>query len=165
MPVVLTGDKELDRKLAALSAGAENKIMRPAVAAGLRVAARAMKAAVPANMKDARKAIGSRFGKGRAGTIIAKAGAGVGMKAAKIAKQVARQKEKRAGRPGVGIGARNIMWFILGTKWRKTASGKSTGAMAPQMNPIKAGFQSSESAVMAKIAESARAALERLARS
>lgn len=183
MGALVTGDKELDKKLAELIEGAEKKIMRPAVAGGLRVAAKAMKAAVPSNMKDAKKAIGSRFNKSkRTGEVMAKAGAAVGMKAAKIAKQAEKQGKQRGGRPGVGIGARNIMWFILGTKPRSTGStrvrsdktgktrkltGKpvhSTGTMPAQMNPIQEGFQRSEGAVMQKIIDLAKAGLERLAK-
>ncbi len=164
MPVVLTGDKEIDRILAGIQSKAVQQIMRPAISAGLRVATRAMKAAVPANMKDARKAIGSRFGKGRAGTIVAKAGAGVGMKAKRIAELAEKQKTERGDRPGVGIGARNIMWFILGTKSRETKAGSGRGSMPPQMDPIKEGFARSESSVMQKIIEVARAKLAGLAR-
>lgn len=165
MPAIITGDKALDKVLANLQAGAEKKVMKPAIAAGLRVAAKAMKAAVPANMKDAKKAIGSRFNKSRrTGEVMAKAGAGVGMKAAKIAKQVAKQSEKRAGRPGVGVGVRNIMWFILGTKSRQTESGKSTGSMPSQMNPVQEGFSRSVGAVMQKIIDVARTKLLGLAK-
>ncbi len=82
MSAFVTGDKEIDRVLAGIQSGAVQKIMRPAISAGLRVATKAMKAAVPANMKDAKKAIGSRFNKSqRNGELMAKAGAGVGMKA------------------------------------------------------------------------------------
>lgn len=163
---LVTGDKAIDKILASMEAGAVKKVMRPAISAGLRAAAKAMKAAVPANMKDAKKAIGSRFGKSqRTGTVMAKAGAAVGMKAKRIAAQAEKQKAKRGNRPGVGIGARNIMWFILGTKNRtQKKSGRSTGSMPPQMNPIQDGFQRSEASVMQKIIDVARQKLAGLAR-
>ncbi len=165
MPALLTGDVALDRKLKNMEAGAVKKVMKPAISAGLRVAAKAMKAAVPANMKDAKKAIGSRFGKSkRNGEVMAKAGAAVGIKAAKIGKDIEKQKAKRSGRPGVGVGARNIMWFILGTQSRRTESGHSTGSMSPQMNPVKEGFQASEASVMSKIIDVARTKLAALAK-
>jgi hypothetical protein len=163
----VTGDKAIDRVLEAMQAGAVKKIMRPAIAAGLRVSAKAMKAAVPANMKDAKKAIGSRFNKSkRTGELMAKAGAGVGSIGKKKNREKAEEKQKlkRGGRPGVGIGVRNIMWFILGTKGRRTESGKSTGSMPPQMDPVRQGFESSQASVMQKIVDVARTKLLGLAK-
>lgn len=171
MTAFLTGDKELDKLLTDMQVGAVKKIMRPAIAAGLRVSAKAMKAAVPANMKSAKKAIGSRFNKSkRTGEVMAKAGAGVGMKAAKINKMDAKNAERRKGHSGVGISARNIMWFILGTAERFTGSKRvrskgapkgarkstgnpvhRTGRMPSQMNPVQEGFQRSETEAMNKI--------------
>lgn len=183
MAAFVTGDRALDRKLAELSAGAVKKVMKPAIAAGLRVSAKAMKAAVPGNMKSAKKAIGSRFNKSpRNGTVMAKAGAGVGMKIAKIRKMDKKNSERRGNNPGVGISARNIMWFILGTAQRFTGSKRvrsdktgntrkatggavhSTGRMPSQMNPIQEGFQRSESATMQKIVDTAKTKLAGLAK-
>ncbi len=183
MGAIVTGDRELDKKLATMSDKAQKKVLKPAIAAGLRVEAKAMKAAIPANMKDAKKAIGSRFNKSkRNGEEMAKVGAGVGIKSAKIRKDAAKQKTRRTGRPGVGIGARNIQWFILGTAERSTGStrirsksgaGKrkltgnpvhSTGRMPPQMSPVKEGFRQSESAALEKIIDVAKSKIAALAR-
>lgn len=184
MGALVTGDRAIDKKLAALADQQKliKKIVRPAIAAGLRVAAKAMKAAVPANMKDAKKSIGSRFGKSqRTGTVMAKAGAAVGMKKAQRARINARVASKREGHPGVGIGPSNVMWFILGTEERETGSKRvrskgvapgtrtptgsavhSTGRMPSQMNPIKQGFLSSQTAVMEKIMDVSRKKLAEL---
>jgi len=168
--VTITGDRTLDRKLKSIANKTAKKAMRAGVRAGLGVIVKAIKSEVPANMKDAKRAIGSRFGKNKtSGVVEAKAGAGVGIKFKKIRKQDSKQKEKRKGRPGVGVGARNIQWFILGTAARETGSKRvrtkgsterektgnpvhSTGTMEAQMPDIvKAGTAKSESAAVEKI--------------
>lgn len=118
-PRILTGVKELDETLAKLKIGAANKIARPAVRKGGTVLLKKMKAGVPPNMKDAKRALGmvvdSKGGVSRKDPR-AKVGVAVG-KASK-----ALPRGKRAGRPGVGIGGRNLHWWILGTDERTTGS-------------------------------------------
>lgn len=135
---IITGVEDLDKKLEALKAGAANKIARPALTKAARFLLKKVKTSVPPQYKDAKKALGmavnAKGGKSR-NEQQAKVGAGVGIKAAKLAKLSGQQKEKRGGSEsrGVGIGAANLHWFILGTGSRKHDSGKSTGQMPPVM--------------------------------
>jgi hypothetical protein len=125
MPAV-SGVAELDKLFRELSKGVANKIARPGLVKAGRVAAKKVKASIPSRFKTIRKAIRSRsvktkFNGGVAGV---KVGAGV-----------ARKKEQdkgRSGKKGVGIGARNVHWWFVGTGERKTKSGKSTGLMPKQ---------------------------------
>jgi len=122
----VTGVPELDRVFRELSKGMANKIARPGLVKAGRVAAKKVKASIPSRYKGIRKAIKSRsvktkFNGGVAGV---KVGAGV-----------ARKKESdkdRSGKKGVGIGARNVHWWFVGTGERKTKSGKRTGRMPKQ---------------------------------
>lgn len=137
----LTGDKALDRKLAALGPKTSTKAVTAGVNAGLRAVGKAMRSAVNAadaspNLKrEARKTIGSKFSKAKRGEVkgrkVAKVGFGVGRTKAKIARsQTARGKRMRAGKTkgrGVGVSAQNIHWFVLGTKERTSKSGKAFG--------------------------------------
>lgn len=123
--IIVTGDKELDRLLSSLPEKVQKKIARKALNAGLSIEVKAMRGAVPANMNDMKKAIGKSIKKSKkTGVVEAKAGAAVGIKKAKMEAMENKQKGLRAGRPGVGIGARNIHWFILGTEERTTGSRK-----------------------------------------
>ncbi|MSR60295.1 MAG: hypothetical protein EXS05_22085 [Planctomycetaceae bacterium] len=168
MSATVTGLPELDRKLKDLADKTVNKAMRAGFGAGLRVIVKGIKSEVPAQYKDAKRAIGGRIDKkggANRDEVRARAGVGVGMKKEKIDKASAKQKGKRAKRKGVGIGARNLHWFILGTAERSTGSkrtgshkagavsqrkltGKpvhSTGRMPPELAGItKGGFRKSE---------------------
>jgi hypothetical protein len=122
----VSGVAELDKLFRELSKGVANKIARPGLVKAGRVAAKKVKASIPSRFKTIRKAIRSRsvktkFNGGVAGV---KVGAGV-----------ARKKESdksRSGKKGVGIGARNVHWWFVGTGERKTKSGKRTGLMPKQ---------------------------------
>ena len=126
---LLTGIAELDKKLEGLKIGAANKIARPALTKAARFLLKKMKADVPADKKDVKRALGMRVdakgGKSK-DQQRAKVGAAVG----KALKSEARRSGKNAG--GVGIGGRNIHWFLLGTgpRW---AGSKSTGTMPAQL--------------------------------
>lgn len=121
MAIFLTGDKQLDKALAELKESAANKLLRPAVGKALRIIAKSIRQQVPAKYKDAKRAIGSKFGKAKKkGQVIAKAGSGVGIKFKKIAKQQEKRQFKKKKTGGVGISAANIHWFILGTTDRQT---------------------------------------------
>jgi len=117
----LTGYKELDKALGSLKESAANKLLRPAMGKALRTIAKSIRQQVPAKYKDAKRAIGSRFGKAKKkGQIVAKAGSGVGIKFKRIAKEQAKRATKKKKTGGVGISAQNIHWFILGTADRQT---------------------------------------------
>lgn len=167
---IILGEKELDAKLEHLKLSMANRIARKALGKGVRVALKAMKARVPAQYKEAKKALGAVVDrKGGAGRDQhrAKAGAAVG-KAAK-----AKPKERKKG-SGVGIGGANLHWFILGTKDRtrnkiggavKEGTSKSTGTMQPVMEDIvKGGFSSAAGEVQAVIRATVQAELEKEAK-
>lgn len=158
----VTGDVQIDRKLRELKQSAQNKIARPALTKAARLSAKAMKSEVPANLKDAKRAIGYKVKVKGTEEIVAKAGAGVGIKRSKLTKQLEKQKVRRAGHPGVGISAANIHWFLLGTEERVTKEGHKTGRMPPQMQAIKAGYQKSESQAIAAMKDMAKLKLAQI---
>jgi hypothetical protein len=185
MPTV-TGNEELDRVLRIIQNDFVAKAMKPAMSAGLRTGVKFMKAAVPAPFKDAKKALGWRFNKSkRNGELMAKAGAAVGMKTKQIKKTAGANFLGRVGRPGVGIGARNIMWWILGTAQRFTGSTRirskkviaatgasrmptggavhSTGSMPPQMDPVREGYRHGATSIIETIRNISASCLAKLA--
>lgn len=128
---LITGQEDLDKKLAALKIGAANKIARPALTKAARHLLKAAKAKVPPDLKNLKRALGMRVdakgGKSK-NQQRAKVGAGVGKSSKAEAKRSGRNKG------GVGIGGANIHWAILGTTERtQNSTGKSTGAMPPLM--------------------------------
>jgi hypothetical protein len=160
---LITGVEDLDAKLATLKLGAANKIARPALTKAARHLLKKVKAAVPPDKKEAKKAMGmvvdAKGGKSR-DLQRAKVGAAVG-KASKVA-----GNPRRAGRPGVGMDARNIHWFILGTAQRSTGTTRirsklglgqrkltggvvrNTGIMPPQMEDVVKGPARAEQGAM-----------------
>jgi hypothetical protein len=122
----VTGVAELDKVFRELSKGMANRIARPGLAKAGRLAVKKVKASIPSRYKTVRKAIKSRsvktkFNGGVAGV---KVGAGVARK---------RESDKdRSGKKGVGIGARNVHWWFVGTGQRRTRAGKRTGRMPKQ---------------------------------
>lgn len=127
---LITGLDDLDKKLETMKLGAANKIARPVLNVGARFLLKKMKAGVPPDKKEIKRALGMRVdakgGKSR-NQQRAKVGAGVG----KSSKVEAQRSGRNTG--GVGIGGANIHWALLGTKKRETAAGKSTGSMPPQL--------------------------------
>ena len=158
----VTGDIRIDRNLATLKQSAQNKIARPALTKACRVSVKAMKGEVPARLKDAKRAIGFKVNVKGAEQIVAKAGAGVGVKRKALTKFLAKQKTRRSGHGGVGISAADIHWFILGTEERATKDGHKTGRMPPQMNAVKAGFNKSQGEALAAMRDEAKAKLRQL---
>ncbi len=171
---IVTGDKQLEKRMAALSGKELRAASRKAIGKGLRIVAKAMKAEVPSPYKDAKKAIGSRFNK-KGGPnrdqVQAKAGAGVGISKKAMRKRAEKQKAKRkeqGKKSGVGLGAPNIHWAILGTGLRKRTkaggflkgkalSNLSTGAMEPLFpDAIKTGFEKSSGEAASAIVQSLR---------
>lgn len=128
---VLLGKPELDRKLNHLSGKASKRAIVAGIKASLIPIARAMRTGVNASSashelkKAARQSIGSRFTRKRWESVReAKVGFAVGKSKKSVAKRSAKRGE---GRPGAGVSASNIHWFVLGTDERTTKSGKSTG--------------------------------------
>lgn len=120
---IVTGVKELDRKLKLLDRKAANRAARAGLNKGARLSAKKIKAEIPSKQKSIRKAIGSSGAKKQAnGITTAKAGAGVGKRTKAV---------DRANKPGVGISKQNIHWWVLGTNQRTRKGGGSTGAMPP----------------------------------
>lgn len=141
----ITGDKQLDRKLRELGDKSAKKAMRAGVNASLTKIASAIRAVINAatvpgpnatEMKAAaRKTIGKRFGKAKAGAmrgeIQAKAGFGVGKKK-QTKEQLEAQKQARGSqrKKGAGIGTANVHWFVLGTGPRTLKKGSARGPKA-----------------------------------
>lgn len=136
----IIGARELDRKLAFLSTAGSKMAIAAGINAGLTETARAIRAEIgntPVIVKgkdssvvkrEARKTIGKRFVRGgtdrmgRGTARVAKAGFSVGKKKKSL-------KPKGGGKSsGVGLSARNIHWFVLGTRERHhDTTGKKTG--------------------------------------
>jgi hypothetical protein len=117
--MVTTGADALAKRLDEFGPQVARKILRPALRSGVAVLARAQRAAAPKGQIDVKKAIGWGVSKRSTRTrMTAKAGGGVG-NAARNAKLTGRKKGRRGG---VGISARNIHWYTLGTADRYTGS-------------------------------------------
>lgn len=155
---ILTGVKELDKMLLAVGTTVGNKAARTVLGKGTRLAAKRIKAKVPSSHKAIRKAIGSSVKKQKGGAdrgiTKAKAGAAVG----RANKTQGRGKRSKGG---VGIGARNVHWYILGTDERIV---KATGQYAGRMpaNPIvKEAMAASGGEVLGLMKREMRPAIEK----
>ena len=178
---MMQGTKGVQEFLAALKkiqGELPKKVQRPAMSKALTVFKRAMKAEVPANLKDLKRTIGSSFKKPKSGPgqwiAQAKVGAGVGVKRRGF------MTSDRTGKKGVGIGLTNTHWFLLGTgerktgfKTRKTKAGmtskatgnkvRRTGRMPAQTDAVKRGFQKGTPEAMAVMKRTIAEQLEKLA--
>lgn len=149
----------------------QQRIVRRSVGKALTVIRKAIRGKVPSKYKDIKRLVGSRLGKRLGQSLtLGKVGVGVGIKKAQAKKINDKLKEKRAYRRfrkrtskaggtigGVGIGPENVHWWILGTKARSHKSGRSTGAMPPQVPDIvKDGFNSSYQNAMNVMIEESR---------
>jgi len=176
----IEGLQQLQNSLNALNEKVREKITRASMTASLRIIAKAIKSEVPSAWKDGRKSIGFSFRKGKASSVhkgitFAKAGVGAGIKKAK------RQKASNLrGKPGVGMGAGNFHWFVLGTAERSTGSkrigahragvvnkrkltGKvvrRTGKIKPN-GIVKRGTLKSKAAALSAMAKSIQAGIDR----
>ena len=132
--LTIKGEKELKAKIQMLHKSASHRAVKAGALKSVQVAAKAIKRAIPARYKEAKKGIGWKAAKGKSGldkgVFRAKAGVGVGVKRSQI-KLAA--KQNRAGRKGVGIGAANFHWVVLGTKQRTTNAGRNTGRMPQEL--------------------------------
>ena len=134
MGAVLLGDKELERKLKHLSRRGSKRAITAGIRGSMVPIARAMRAAINATAastdlkREARKAIGARFGKTRR---ITERHAKVGFSVGKKAKQIrAAYRSKKVDEKGVGISATNVHWFVLGTDERVLKKGSARGPKA-----------------------------------
>ena len=138
---VLADLDKLDRKAA-------DRVMRAGLRVVLNTIGSEMKKRLDPKVKIAAKGVKSKI-KGRGGRLIAKVGFGVGRKLADTPKLVRQDRPKT--RPGVGISALNIHWWVAGTKerkrWRKR-NGDPTGSMPAKQPGL---------ATMAAVAASKRA--------
>jgi hypothetical protein len=121
MGATLQGADKLFAALKELAEKDSRKAARAAIQKGMTVIARAIRAAVPGQYPEIKKTIGKRLAKSKSGPnqgqIAAKVGAAVG-------KKIDKTPPKKRARPGVGISARNIHWFLLGTGLRTTGQRK-----------------------------------------
>lgn len=90
------------------------KVITKVLRRGIQVVAKAQQAAVPKGLKSVKAALGSRVLKASEGNK-AKAGAAV-------AKKKKNLPPENKGRKGVGMSARNVMWYVMGTGMRETGS-------------------------------------------
>lgn len=132
--ITIKGEKELIAKLEMLHKSSAYRAAKAGSSKAMQVAAKAIKRAVPSKYKDARRGIGWKAAKGKRGitkgVFSARAGVGVGIKKAKIN---AAKKKDRTNRKGVGIGAANFQWVVLGTFFRTTRAGRSTGSTKAEL--------------------------------
>lgn len=123
---ILTGLPEVDAKLQRMYLKDANRIARAVVRTGAERAAVLIRQKIPKSItpKEIDKGIGVSLKKIAKGAS-AKAGTGVG-KSQKLALKIG----SRGRRKGVGVSARNLHWFALGTQDRYTGSvrNRSKGA-------------------------------------
>lgn len=129
---IIEGIDGVVNSLGALSNQAGRRILFSGLRGALGVIAKRMKADLDPKVKAARRWVGYKIKKG--GKIEAKVGFGVGRKKSDMAKIAGKRKKNK---PGVGISAINVHWWITGTGDRKRTSMQGqppTGAM-PAMQP------------------------------
>ena len=179
-----TGFEELDRKLEFMATAAANRIATAAVRAGLRVASKFIVAAEPLTIRkgivDKSKGVGVTTKKKASNGASGKVGVGVG-KTQKNALAVVNRGRKK----GVGVSARNLHWFAMGTENRMTGEKRIrknnswkdkkrvltgnafrfTGKISVTKwgGFVQRGMSASTSAVFAKMAESVQRNLARAA--
>ncbi len=120
----LYGVARLDGRLREMHGSKYSRVCNAALKKSAKVVETAMKAAAP--FPSLKRAIGSRLLKRSREGFGAKAGAAVGKKVPKITVKGLEVASKRGGR-GVGMGARNIHWYIMGTAMRSTGSKRIGG--------------------------------------
>jgi hypothetical protein len=117
-----TGFAELDSKLRFMATTAANRIVGTATRAGLRVAEKFIRDQIPSTIKTAiiakDKGIGSTTKKKSSNGTSGKVGVGVGG----TQKKAGSVQIDRGKRKGVGVSARNLHWFAMGTAERFTGS-------------------------------------------
>jgi hypothetical protein len=172
-----TGFPELDAKLRYMATAAANRITTAAVRVGLRESAKFIRDRIPLSIKkginESSKGIGVTTNSKKANGTSGKVGAGVGKTMREAGGINAKSLQRRGKRKGVGVSARNLHWFAMGTEDRYTGSKRirtkgnwkakkleKTGNRVRFVGRIdklkwggfvKAGFESSLSAVEAKM--------------
>lgn len=176
----VTGDVQLDKMLENVGSKIGDTAILAGIKAGMVVARRAIASQVP--KAKLRKYIGQKVKKVRKGFLLAKVGAAVAKKEAAFDLNVTRKKG------GLGISARNIHWYIMGTgqRWAgksaqkqergkgfltglkyqakkllgKTTTLKNRGKM-PASNSVRKGWTGSQSQVISAIQTKTREVLDR----
>lgn len=142
---VVDGLDDLKKALEQLRGKVKWAVASAAIRAGLTTIGREMRKQLDPKAKQAARAIRTRVKRTSKG-LVAKVGFGVGPRNRKSRST----PPPRGRKPGVGIGANNIHWWIQGTSKRITKRGQNRGSM-PAMQPGLAG--------RAAIAASGRAAI------
>lgn len=164
---IVLGIPELDKALQELKISVANRVARAGLSAGIRLAVKQIKREIPSGQKHLRKAIGGYVKQVKSGPnkgfTAAKGGAAVGKKrSARLAEARQLKAERMAsGKPGVGITANNIHWWILGTKERtQKTTGRNVGAM-PAHPVVREATEKSRGAIFSTIKTRAREQLNR----
>lgn len=111
------GDREFAARLITVAGPGMDRAAKRAASKAIKIVEAAEKAAAPSNPGGSiRGSIGSSVKRLRGG-IHAKAGAAVGKRINRI-----RTDTRRGANRGVGISARNIHWYVMGTAPRQTGS-------------------------------------------
>lgn len=165
---IVTGDKEIDKALGEIAkVGTANRIARSGLLKSVRVVVKGIKAEIPGKQKSIKKWIKGYVKKGKKGVVNAKAGA--------VGKQpdaIDLAGQKRGDKEGVGITARNIHWYLIGTKRRqpkkksvmKTFRGRWMGKEVDEMpaHPaVREGFKKTRSQAQRVLREGVEVALIR----
>ncbi len=111
--VSVSGVEIMVEELQYLHTKAGRQLARITLKAGLNVIGKQMQRDLDPKVKEAGKSVGSRVTIYRQNVTRAKVGFNVGKNARKLS-----FKRKRTSKGGVGIGPRNIHWYITGTKER-----------------------------------------------
>lgn len=149
----MTGDVKLLALLSIMTEKAQRKALKSGLGKAARTFAKYTKRAVPVRYKAARQLIGTTVGKTKKEVFVAKYGFGVGAAYHKIGKRTGNNLTgfgKGVARPkGVGMAGRNMHWFAIGIKDRKT------GEMPPILKgAVEQGFNAGKSKAFAQIRES-----------
>lgn len=169
--IEISGIDALNRKLAKLASSGKSSIARASLTgavAPLKTAIRRQLNSSSASLaikRAARATIGSSV-KTKSGSYTAKAGFGVGKPTkAKKTKAHERNVYGQGGAnlaKGVGLSTANIHWFVLGTKQRKTKSGRYTGQIQPELiGLVPVAANAARGAMITEAARRAALALKR----
>ena len=149
---LFTGLDEIDRRLKELPLAPANRVARKGLSVAVRLLARRMRALVLSGGADVKKALKGYVKKNPKSKLIQAKAGGVG-------KQSGKQADAASGKRGVGIGSRNIHWWLMGTKDRKQKkTNRPTGKM-PAQDVVKTAAASGMNEALEAMAEKCREAL------
>jgi hypothetical protein len=128
---LLEGLEPLLKRMTILTERGQVSVLRSALRGGMKIIATQMKADLSPKVKQAKRAIKSRFEKARGNRpMVAKVGVGVGKRRKPKTGEIRKVRHEGLS-AGVGIGPQNIHWWVAGTKQRTTGKqgrkGKLTG--------------------------------------